>query len=335
MNPHMPPDDASTPTGLLVSVVVPTYRRPDMLARCLDALCAQNLPAHAFEIIVADDGPDAATLDAVASFATTDHPRVHYVPVIGTQGPAGARNAGWRHARAAIVAFTDDDTIPDPDWLKAGIARFSYGADAVTGRVVMPIPDPPTDYELDASGLARAEFVTANCFVRRDRLLATGGFDERYTAAWREDSDLHFALLEQGARIVPAPDAIVVHPVRPAPSGISLRQQRKVMFDALLYKKWPRLYRERIRPRPPWLYFLIVASLIAALAALLTGHYAAAATGVAVWAAGTLWFCWRRLEHTAHTPRHIAEMLATSALIPWLSVYWRLAGALRFRVGFL
>lgn len=333
MNPQ--PTDTAVPTGLLVSVIVPTYRRPDMLARCLDALCAQSLPRHAYEIIVADDGPDAATLDTVAAYATADHPRVHYVPVTRTQGPAGARNAGWRQARAAIVAFTDDDTIPDRDWLQAGIERFDYGADAVTGCVVVPIPDPPTDYELDASGLARAEFVTANCFVRRELLLATGGFDERYTAAWREDSDLHFALLERHARIVPAPEAVVLHPVRPAPSGISLSQQRKVMYDALLYKKWPRLYRERIRPHPPWLYFIIVLSVLAAVVALLAGRPAIAGGALAVWAAGTLWFCWRRLRHTAHTPRHILEMLVTSAFIPWLSVYWRLAGAWRFRVGFL
>src|SRR5690606_19736650 len=210
-------------------------------------------------------------------------------------------------------AFTDDDTIPGPDWLKAGLKRFVYGADAVTGKIIMPIADPPTDYELDASGLTRAEFVTANCFVRHDLLVATGGFDERYTAAWREDSDLHFALLERQARIVPAPDAIVVHPVRPARPGVSLGQQRKVMFDALLYKKWPRLYRERIRQHLPWLYFGIVASLAVALIALLAGRMAVAATAFALWLAGTLWFAWQRLRHTAHTPRHIAEMLATSA----------------------
>ena len=48
----------------------------------------------------------------------------------------------------------------------------------------------------------RAEFVTANCFCRREVLEAVGGFDERFTAAWREDSDLHFRLLDTGGTIV-------------------------------------------------------------------------------------------------------------------------------------
>ena len=94
-----------------------------MLARCLGALCAQNLAAESYEILIADDGPDAATRDQVAAFDKPGNPRIRYVPVTGTQGPAGARNAGWRAAAAEIVAFTDDDTIPGPDWLKAGLKR--------------------------------------------------------------------------------------------------------------------------------------------------------------------------------------------------------------------
>ena len=80
----------------------------------------------------------------------------------------------------------------------------------------MPLPERPTDYEADASGLARAEFATANVFVKRAALALVNGFDERFTSAWREDSDLQFALLATGGRIVRAPDALVIHPVRPA-----------------------------------------------------------------------------------------------------------------------
>ena len=55
----------------------------------------------------------------------------------------------------------------------------------------MPLPLQPTDYELNAAGLQRSEFVTANCFYRRAALAAAGGFDERFRAPWREDSDLY------------------------------------------------------------------------------------------------------------------------------------------------
>ena len=67
--------------------------------------------------------------------------------------------------------------------------------------------------------------------------------------------------LGRGARIVHEPRALVVHPVRAAPWGVSLRQQRKVMFDALLFKKHRALYRSRIRAGARWVYYAIVASL--------------------------------------------------------------------------
>src|SRR5690606_4109720 len=128
------------------------------------------------------------------------------------------------------IAFTDDDTVPEPDWLREGLAAFRPATAAVTGRIVMPIPDPPTDYERNESGLTRAEFVTANCFVARWALEEVGGFDERFRMAWREDSDLQFALLSRGMSIVQAPRAVVVHPVRPAPFGIGVSQHRKIVF---------------------------------------------------------------------------------------------------------
>lgn len=125
-----------------VSVVVPTYRRPDMLERCLRAIIAQDYDKARFEIIVCDDGPDEATRSRVTALAREfdEAPRIRYVPVTATQGPAGARNAGWRASGAPLIAFTDDDTIPDPHWLAAGVAALRAGADAVSGRIVVPLP---------------------------------------------------------------------------------------------------------------------------------------------------------------------------------------------------
>jgi GT2 family glycosyltransferase len=285
----------------LVSVVVPTCGRPDLLQRCLDALEAQTLPAERFEIIVVDD----------------THSR---------SGPATARNKGWRRATSDLVAFTDDDTVPDPRWLERGIAAFTPGIDAVCGRVVMPIPAMPTDYERNESGLERAEFVTANCFVRKHALEHIGGFDETFRMPWREDSDLQFRLLEAGYTIARAEDAVVVHPVRPAPWGVSLKQQKKVMFDALLFRKHPDLYRSRIRRTPRWDYYLAVASL--ALGFVSPWWFA-------LWALLTARFCLHRLRGTSKSPRHIAEMVVTSILIPPVSVFWRIVGALKFRTAFI
>lgn len=204
----------------------------------------------------------------------------------------------------------------------------------VCGRIVVPLPPAPTDYEHDAAGLETAEFATANCFYRREALEAVGGFDERFTAAWREDADLFFALLERGCRVARAPEAVVVHPVRPATWGISIRQQRKSMFNALLYKKHPTLYRERIQPMPPLHYYGIVGALFVVLVGMMSGRGRMVLIGGGVWLSLTGRFYARRLSGTARTPRHIIEMATTSIIIPPLSIFWRIRGALKFRVRF-
>jgi GT2 family glycosyltransferase len=321
--------------SVLVSVVVPTWRRPALLARCLDALLAQTLQPSLYEIVVADDAPEEAVRERVERLRTRARCELRYVAVRATQGAAGARNAGWRAARGEIVAFTDDDTIPDRGWLLAGLRALAGGASAVTGRVEMPLPPRPTDYEKDAAGLTRAEFVTANCFVRRDVLERIGGFDERFTSAWREDSDLHFRLIEAGFRIERAPDALVVHPVREAGFGVSLAQQRKVVFDALLYRKHPRLYRQRIRRVPPIEYYVAAASVLVAALAAAAGRPRAALVALAPWLLVTLYLTVKRLQGTTHAPRHVAEMAITSATIPLASVFWRSVASVRHRVLFL
>jgi glycosyltransferase involved in cell wall biosynthesis len=347
-----------------VSVVVPTFKRPELLSRCLAALSQQDFQPTAYEVIIADDAASDETKQLVESWLSAQMPvnvaRVQgytgvqeslepnsrpllvspsplfrYIPVIGTHGPAAARNAGWRAAGGEIIAFTDDDCIPDRNWLKAGVSGFADGVVGVWGRTIVPLPDIPTDYELNAARLGLGEFVTANCFYRRDAIAAIGGFDERFTAAWREDSDLFFTLLERGSKFAYVPDAVVVHPIRKAPWGVSLSQQRKSMFNALLYKKHPNLYREKLQPVTPWHYYCIIAAIGVALWGEFSGHPYFALAAISVWIVMTGRFCRRRLHQTSHTPEHIAEMIYTSILIPPISIFWRLWGVLKFGVFFL
>lgn len=317
-----------------VSVVIPTFRRPDLLERCLRALIDQDMALTDVEIIVADDGIQEATRTLVGQWmahAAERGPRIHYIPVTGNHGPAAARNAGWRAAMGEIIAFTDDDCIPDPGWLRAGLAAMPPSVDAVWGRIVVPLPTTPTDYERDAAGLQRAEFATANCFCQRRELARHGGLDENFTLAWREDSDLFFSLLESDAVVRHAPEAVVVHPVRRAAWGVSVRQQRKIMFDALLYKKHPRLYRQKIRPHPRWDYYGICGSLLIAFLAPLEGHMALGVAAAGAWGLMTGRLCLLRLKTNSRSLSHILEMIVTSVLIPPLATYWRLRGAIRFR----
>ena len=319
-----------------VCVVVPTYQRRELLARCLAALAAQSLTPAEYEVVIADDAASDATRQQVEEFAARVAFTVRYLPVTGRHGPAAARNAGWRAARAPLIAFTDDDTIPQPEWLASGTGALVRDAElaAVTGQVIVPLPPAPTDYERNESGLETAEFVTANCFCRRDILEEVGGFDERFTAAWREDSDLHFRLLERGSKLRKAPEAVVVHPIRPAPWGVSLRMQRKSLFDALLYKKHPTLYRKHIRPLPPLDYYGMAAAVVGVIVAAFWGAPLVYFTAAVAWVILLGRFLIRRLHGTSHAAAHVLEMIVTSLLIPFLSIFWRLYGALKFHVWF-
>ncbi len=295
-----------------VSVVVPTFRRPDLLERCLSALTTQDIDPTDYEIIIVDDAACDDTRMQVECW-------IEY-----TKG----------------CAFTDDDCLPNPDWLQAGLAAFHEGIVGVSGKIIVPLEHTPTDYERNAALLAKAEFVTANCFYRRDALTMVGGFDEHFTMAWREDSDLVFRLLEQVSPDIPsllayAPKAVVVHPVRPSSWGASLRQQHKSMFNALLYKKHPALYRQRIQATPPLHYYCILGTLLVTLMSTIAGYWLLGLGAVCVWILMTGRFCLLRLDHTSHSPRHILEMIVTSILIPPLAIFWRIAGAIRFRVFFL
>jgi GT2 family glycosyltransferase len=320
----------------LVSVVVPTCGRVEMLERCLAALDEQDIPRELYEVIVVDDSSDGRAVPVVERIASEATMDVRWVRSGPLTGPAHARNVGWRAATGGIIAFTDDDCVPAPGWLRGGVCAMvtSGGVDGAYGPIRVPLPSEPTDYERDAAGLERAEFATANCFYKRRVLEEVGGFDERFTSAWREDSDLFLALLENGRPLGFARDALVVHPVRPAEWGVSIKQQRKNMFNALLYKKHPSLYRERVQASPPWIYYAIVGALAGAAIAAVFSLGWLVLLMLGAWALLTASFCARRLRGTSRARGHVTEMIVTSMLIPPLAVYWRLRGAVRFRVVF-
>jgi GT2 family glycosyltransferase len=317
-----------------ISVVIPTYQRPDLLCRCLSALCRQSFAKEDFEVIIVSDGPDEETKNAIACFH--GHREFVFLQMPEKKGPAAARNFGWQHAKGILIAFTDDDTIPDADWL-SNIWKAYKGEKeiAYTGAVKVPVSNPPTDYEKNTAGLETAAFVTANCCCTKTALEKTGGFDERFSMAWREDSDLEFQLIFHQIPIVHLPDALVVHPVRRAFWGISIKEQKKGMFNALLYKKFPELYRKRIQPSPLWNYYLIVLSTLVFTATVFTEYQNVALISLLIWFLLTASFVHKRLKHTSKKPQHIVEMVVTSICIPFISVYWQLYGAWRYGVFFL
>ena len=319
---------------LRISVVIPTFKRPNLLLRCLHSILQQDFRLDRFEIIVVSDGEDPATNHALNSLPFNKFPLIRYYSLPQKAGPAAARNLGWLLAQGELVVFTDDDCIPAANWLNAMWAAYQRQGlteVAFSGNTVVPIKEHPTDYEKNISQLASAEFITANCACTRKALQQVDGFDERFKMAWREDSDLQFKFIQSGIPILKVPGAIVTHPVRKAPWGVSIKEERKGMFNALLYKKYPRLYKEKIQPSPPWHYYAISVFLVLLIAGLITDKSVPKYTGMIGWLVLTTWFTWKRLHSTSHSLPHVTEMMFTSAVIPVLSLFWKFYGSWKFK----
>lgn len=199
-----------------VSVVVATRNRPYRLERLLAGLRAQTLPPDRYEVIVVADGANQETLDLLADAGAREQFSLRVVEHQLPRGPGPARNAGWRVARAPLVAFTDDDCVPAPAWLGAALDAHRRGA-FVQGRTA---PDPS---ELERAGLLSRtvtvdglgpQYETCNIFYPRHLLEALGGFDEGYgLTPGGEDTDLAWRAIEAGSRAVLASDAVVFHAV--------------------------------------------------------------------------------------------------------------------------
>ena len=243
------------------------------------------------------------------------------------RGPAAARNRGWRQASAEWVVFLDDDVLPPPGWRARLEADLAAAGDAAgcQGRVVVPVPERPTDWERNVAGLERARWATADMAYRRDVLEAMGGFDERFPRAYREDADLGLRVIGAGHRIV-CGERHVLHPVGLAPAWISVAKQAGNADDVLMRRLHGRGWRERAgvpRGRRPRHLAIVAAALGAAVPTAPRRIRLLLGLG---WAAGTIELAWARIAPGPRTPRELATMLWTSAVMPFAATAWCLRG---------
>jgi cellulose synthase/poly-beta-1,6-N-acetylglucosamine synthase-like glycosyltransferase len=116
-----PPSSAARADDLRVAVIVPTYRRPQDLARCLEALARQQRQAE--QVIVVARAEDEATWRILRAAPARALQLV--LVAVRSAGVVAALNAGLDAAAADIVAFTDDDAAPRPDWLRQIVEHFA------------------------------------------------------------------------------------------------------------------------------------------------------------------------------------------------------------------
>jgi glycosyltransferase involved in cell wall biosynthesis len=318
-----------------ISVVIPTYHRPMLLKRCIDALANQSIGKNHFEIIVVSDGLDSNTKDIIAKIKTQEKINLFFYALPKHKGPAAARNLGVKKTTTEYIAFTDDDCIPDSSWLAYGLEMFEKGHHAFAGKIIVPIPQNPTDADISLSHLETASFVTANAFCTKKLFQNVGGFSEEFTLAWREDSDLEFKIREAGYFVASTKRAVVIHPPKPTFWGISVFEQKKAMFNALLYKKHKNLYKKYIQPLPPLHYYAIVISAICFISSLFIKNNALVFFSVFFWTYLTVRFMIKRIKPVQKSFVHISDIVVSSILIPPFAIFWRLKGAFSYKVFFI
>jgi len=194
-----------------VDVVIPTFRRPEALARCLAAMERQTVAPASIEVV--DDSEE-------------------------DRGPAYSRNLGWRRGVAPIVAFTDDDCVPSPDWVESIQNKFEGSSIGGIEGSVTTVSERGSFSDMDpaASDLWN-RFKTANMAYRRRVLEEVNGFDERYFIH-REDTDLGWRVINAGYKIDWAPECVVHHPDRGGMPRLAIKSEQ------LLYRCDPKKYVE-------------------------------------------------------------------------------------------
>ena len=194
------------------SVVIPTCRRNDLLARVLDSLQpgTQKIEADAYEVIVTDD----ATSDTAEPLIRGKYPWVRWVQG-PSRGPAANRNNGASYARGEWICFIDDDCIASPEWLTAFRAAAADGSiDLMEGRTTIP-DKTDTPFQHAVHNKEGGAYWSCNLALRREAFVALGGFDEDFLEAAAEDMEFAHRFHAHKYRSKFFPDALVLHPVRP------------------------------------------------------------------------------------------------------------------------
>lgn len=212
-----------------VAVVIPVWNGEAVLGRCLDALARQTVPRDAFQIIVVDNGSSDATPDIARRY-----PGVELLEE-KRPGSYAARNLAIGQVRAPIIAFTDADCEPAPDWLEQVLraATANPGFGVLAGKIelfdeIAQEREVFGDYErlfsFPQAHAARGNCATANWASETALLRELGGFD----AGLKSGGDRQMALRikDAGYPLVYVPGMVVRHPVRASRAELVHKRRR-------------------------------------------------------------------------------------------------------------
>ncbi len=210
-----------------VSIVIPVFNKVEYTRKCIEALAATVDAGDPVEFVVVDNG----STDGTPAFLATLSGDVVLVRNTGNLGFAAACNQGARVARGESILFLNNDTVPQPGWLRALVTAAEEENAAICGARLL-YPDGRVQHAgiaFDRRGVGYHIFnglpkddpavskrrpfqaVTAACMlVRRSLFEELGGFDEGYRNGF-EDVDFCLRARQTGHRVLYAPESVVVH----------------------------------------------------------------------------------------------------------------------------
>lgn len=228
----------------LVTVIVPVFNGVATLPDLLRALDAQRYPRERLQILIADD----ASTDGTVPWLETQHEKLEVVRLSVNRGSYAARNAALLRARGEVIAFTDADCRPDPDWVVQGVrALQAQGGGLIAGAVsIEPLDKRSAIQRYDqAFGIQQAFFAlrqqfgaTANLFVDRAVLAKVSGFDERLRSGG--DKTFCLACVAAGLPFSYAGDSRVQHAPRTSLHELIVKQKRIARGHVRIFPLWSR-----------------------------------------------------------------------------------------------
>jgi GT2 family glycosyltransferase len=229
-------EQMQSPVTVSASIVIPAFNGAARLANCLNALVKQTAGRNV-EILVVNDGSTDNTGEVVRRYAEVG------LITQANAGPAAARNRGARESQGAVILFTDDDCVPEPDWLDAMLAPFHdpeiVAAKGVylsrqTGLAARFVQIEYEDRYRMMANLDSIDFIdTYSAAFRRGRFLEMGGYDTSFPVACAEDVELSYRMSARGWKMKFVP-AAKVHHTHPETLSRYLRKKYKFAFWRVL-----------------------------------------------------------------------------------------------------
>ncbi len=229
------------------SVIIPSYNRHDNLNALMNALAHQTW--RDFEVIIVDQSAKRWE-QAEAPFGLD----LFYLHT-DIKGAVKARNTAFFYSRGKVLAFTDDDCVPAPNWLQNAKVRFErHDIIGIEGLIKSDKLTNPAYRPVTNDGFPGIGYMTANLFLRSEVFSRINGFDERFDHPhFREDTDLAWRAMKYGS-IPFGEDVSVFHPPHLRTIERESHAERNKYFekDALLLQKHPRKYMELFLAERHW-----------------------------------------------------------------------------------